>query len=65
MSIYGGVLSLFVKLSRTKNIKFVNIPIYYGEKNRKIGRIEKLREKNVKKMGKKLSDKNEPLRMTL
>ena len=25
---YGGVLSLFVKFSRTKNIYFVNIPIF-------------------------------------
>ena len=32
VSTYGGVLSLFVKFSRTKNIKFVNIPIF-GKKN--------------------------------
>ena len=28
VSIYGGVLSLFVKFSRSKNIKFVNIPTF-------------------------------------
>ena len=30
--IYGGVLSLFVIFSRTKNIKFVNIPIFGKQK---------------------------------
>ena len=29
---YGGVLSLFVKFSRTKNIKLVNIPIFRKKK---------------------------------
>ena len=33
---YGGVLSLFMKFSKTKNIKLVNIPIFYLEKNRRI-----------------------------
>ena len=31
-----------------------------GGKNRKIWKVEKLREKNVEKLGKKLSDKNDP-----
>ena len=36
LSVYGGVLSLlFVKFSGTKNIKFVNLPIF-GKTNRKI-----------------------------
>ena len=60
VSIYGRVLSLFVKFSRSKNIKFVYIPIF-GKKNRKIRKIEKLREKNVENLGKK----NSPIRMTL
>ena len=55
--IYGGVLSLFVEFSRTKNIKFVNIPIF-GKKNRKIWEIEKLLEQHVGNLEKKLSDKN-------
>ena len=59
MSIYGGVLSLFVKFSRTKNIKFVNIPTF-GKKNRKIWKIEKLLETNVEKLEKKLPNKNDP-----
>ena len=58
-SIYGGVLSLFVKFSRTKNIELVNIPIF-GKKSRKIWKIEKLREKNVENLEKKLFDKNDP-----
>ena len=56
VSIYGGVLSLFVNFSRTKNI---NIPIL-GKKNKKTWK-SKLREKNVEKLDKKLSDKNKPL----
>ena len=32
--IYGGVLSPFVKFSRTKNIKFVYIPIFGGKKKK-------------------------------
>ena len=59
VSIYGGVPSLFVKFSRrSKNIKFVNTSIF-GKKNRKIWKTEKLREKNVESMDKKLSDKND------
>ena len=47
VSIYGGVLSRFVKFSRTKNYinKFVNIPIF--GKKQEIWKSEKLREKNV------------------
>ena len=52
VSMYGGVLSLFVKFSGSKNIKFVNIPIF-GKKTGKIWKIEKLREKHVEKLGKK------------
>ena len=58
-SIYGGVLSLFMNFSRSKNIKFVNIPIF--GKKRKIWKIEKLREKNVEILEKKQSS---PIRMT-
>ena len=47
-------MSLFVKFSRTENIQ------YLGGKNRKIWKIEKLREKNVEKLDEKLSDKNDP-----
>ena len=32
VSIYGGVLSLFVKFFRTKIIKFVKNPIFIGKK---------------------------------
>ena len=60
INIRGGVLSLFVKFSRTKNIKFANIPIF-GKKSRKIWEVEKLREKNVENFG----EKNSPIRMTL
>ena len=60
VSIYGGVLPPFVKFSRRiKNIKFVNIPILGKNKTRKICKIEKLSEKNVEEMDKKLSDKND------
>ena len=61
VSIYGGVLSLFMKFSRTKNIKFVNIPIN-GKKTGKYGsrKTEKLSEKNVKNLDKKLPDENDP-----
>ena len=33
---------------------------YLEKKNRKIWKIEKLRENNVEKLGKKLPDKNDP-----
>ena len=70
MFIYGGVLSLFVKFSITKNIKFVKIPIF-GMKNRKTWKTEKLREKMSKiwtessplkkvTFDNKLSHKNDP-----
>ena len=49
---YGGVLSLFVKFSRSKEIKFVKFHTF-GKKTSKIWKIEKLREKNVEKLGKK------------
>ena len=39
-----------------RNQKYVNIPII-GEKNRKIWKTEKLHEKNVEKLEKKLSYK--------
>ena len=58
VSIFGGVLSLFVKFSRSKKIKFVKVLTYLGNKIKKIWKIEKLREKKVEIMGKKLSDKN-------
>ena len=60
---YAGVLSLFVKFSRrSKNIKFVNIPIFV-KKTGKYGRFEKLREEMTKIWKKKLSDKNDPYYM--
>ena len=49
-----------MKFSRTKNIKFVDIPIFGKKKQEKIWKIEKLREKKVENLGKKLSDKNDP-----
>ena len=50
----GGVLSLFVKLSRSKkssSFHFTHLEIW---------KIETLRENNVENMGEKLSDKNDP-----
>ena len=39
--VYGEVLSLlFVKLSRDKNIKFVDIPVYGGKKTGKYGKLQ-------------------------
>ena len=52
-----------MKFSRTKNIKLVNIPTFFGKKKtwKITWKIEKLREKNVELfLGKKLSDKNDP-----
>ena len=64
MSIHGGVLSLFVKFSRTKNIKFVNIPIFGRKKNpRKIWKIEKNCVEKMPKIGGK--NRSSPTRMTL
>ena len=65
VSRYGGVLSLFVKFSSSKRIRFVKFHGYYGEK-KKIGKNledeKKMHEKNVEIMGKKaLSDR---IRMT-
>ena len=59
LSIYGGVLSLFVKISRSKNFKFVNIPIF-GKKTGKYGRL-----KNCAKKMSKNWEKSSPIRMTL
>ena len=59
VSIHGGVLSLFVKFSRTKNTKFVNIPIF-GKKTGKYGRL-----KNCAKKTSKNWEKSSPIRMTL
>ena len=42
---YGGVLSLFVNLSRSRRIKFVKLHVF-GNKIRKIWTIENLRENN-------------------
>ena len=51
VSIYRERPSVTIReiLQRSKNIKFVNIPIL-GEKNREIWKIEKLREKNVENL---------------
>ena len=52
MFIYGGVLSLFVKFSITKNIKFVKkIPIF-GMKTGKHGRLKNCAKK-CQKFGQK------------
>ena len=56
---YGGVLSLFVKFFK-KN-KFVKFHTFGRKTIRKIWKIEKLREKNVEIMEKKLS----PIRMAI
>ena len=55
---YGGVLSLFVKFSRSKKIRFLNFHIF--KKKGKSAKIKKLREKNMENMG-----KNSPIRTTL
>ena len=58
--IYGGVLSLFVKFSRrSKKTSSFNFTHLFVKKNRKIWKIEKLREKNVEKM----AGKNSPIRV--
>ena len=50
-------VSIFVKLSRSKENKFVKF--HTTRKNRKIRKIEKLRKRNVANIyGEKLSDKN-------
>ena len=73
VSIYGGVLSLFVKFSRSKNFKFVKFHIL-EEKIRKMWKIEKLGEKISGKSGRlknwakkirKLWGKSSLIRMTL
>ena len=61
-SIYGGVLSLFVKFSTRKKIKFVEFHTFGKKKIRKILRIETLREANVENLEEK---KSFPVRMTL
>ena len=57
---YGGVLSLFVKFSRAKIIKFVvNHSHNIWEKNPgKYGRLKNCTKKKVEKLEKRLSDKN-------
>ena len=68
VSIYGGVLPLFVKFSRPKNIKFVNIPIFGKKKSGKYGRLKNCAKKLSKFWKKKLSDKNDakkPTRSTI
>ena len=59
VSIYVGVLSLFVKFSRSQKTSSFKLYVV-GKKPRKIWKIEKLREKNVEIMGKKKSDKKDP-----
>ena len=66
LEIIGGMyhirrrsVTIFLKFSRTQNIKFVNIPIFGKKKPRKWWKIEKLREKNVENLEKKLTDKND------
>ena len=61
VSIYGGVLSLFVKFSQEAKKSSPLGFTYLEKKNRKIWKIEKLREKNVEIMG----GKNSAIRMTL
>ena len=57
---YGGVQSLFVKFSRTKNIKFVKTFQYLEKKLGKYGR-----SKNCAKKMSKIWEESSPIRMTL
>ena len=50
---YGGVLSLFVKFSMTKNIKFVK------KKQENMEDLKNCAKKNVENWKKKPSDKND------
>ena len=59
VSIYGGVLSLYVEIFSSNKNKYVKFHVF-GKKNRKIWEIEKLREKNMEIMGEKLSDNKDP-----
>ena len=52
ISIYGGVLSLLVKFSRSKNIKFVNFPIFEKKKQKNM-EDWKVARKNCRQFGKK------------
>ena len=47
VSIYGGLLSLFVKFSRSIKIKVIKLHIF-GKKNRKIWKIENCAKKMSK-----------------
>ena len=58
--IYGGVLSLFVQFSRTKNIMFVNIPIFGGKKQE--NREDCIIARNKCR---KYGEKSSPIRITL
>ena len=61
VSIYGGVLSLFVRFSkRSRNIKFVNIPIF-GKKKQENREDWKIARQKCRKFEKKSS----PIRITL
>ena len=60
VSIYGGVLSLFVIFYRSKNIKFVKFHIFGKSKPGKYGKLKNCAKQNVEIIGKKLSDKNDP-----
>ena len=62
VSIYGGVLSLFVKFSRSKKIKFVQFHIYIWKTNQ--GNMEEILKNWVRgKCGN--YGKSSPIRMTL
>ena len=57
VSRYGGVLSIFAKFSRNeKNQVLLNFTYLGGKKQENRGRVKQLREKNMGKMGKRLSD---------
>ena len=60
VSKYGGVLSLFVKFSRSKKIRKVKYIMHLEEKNGKILKVKKMREKIWKLREKRISHKNDP-----
>ena len=53
VSIYGGVLSRFVKFSKkkSKKIKFVKFHTFIWKKNQENWKNEKLREQNIENLG--------------
>ena len=65
VSTYGGVLSVFVKFSISKKIKFVKVYIFGKKKIRKMCKIENLREIIVSKLWTKNSRIRIPLTLEM